>query len=76
MTAACEINTEMAPAMKRAGTRQSSTCSWAYHLVRARDSITAPLNRLLPSGSQKMARKMAIIMLKGFQMIFQSIRLG
>ncbi len=57
ITAAWETNTDMAPAMKKAGTRQSSACSCAYHLARARDSIIAPVNRLLSSGNQKKSEK-------------------
>ena len=76
ITAAWETNTDMAPAIKKAGTKHSSTCSCAYHLTRARDSIIAPVNRLLSSGNQKKIRKMPVMMLSGFQMVFQSIRLG
>jgi hypothetical protein len=76
MTAAWDTKQAMAPAMKKAGTRQRITCSWAYHFARARDSITAPLKRLLPTGSQKKRIKPPTITLSGFQMVFQSMRLG
>ncbi len=76
MTAAWDTNTEMAPAMKKAGTRHSSTCSWAYHLTKARDSMTAPLKRLLSIGSQKNSKKTPAITANGFQMLCQSIMEG
>jgi len=48
MTAAWDTNTPMAPAMKNAGTRHSSTCSWAYQRTRYSDSQTAALRRVQP----------------------------
>jgi hypothetical protein len=63
----------MAPAMKKAGTRQSSTCSRAYHLVRARASVTAPSKRGKPTGSQKKTAKPAAIAARTFHSRFQSI---
>lgn len=44
ITDALLTKTTIAPAMKKAGTRQSRTCSRAYHLVRASASIRALLN--------------------------------
>ena len=52
MTAAWLTKLAMAPAMKNAGTRHSSTCSRAYHLVSANASVTAPSNLGTPTGSQ------------------------
>ncbi|OPZ05954.1 MAG: Na(+)-translocating NADH-quinone reductase subunit F [Alphaproteobacteria bacterium ADurb.BinA305] len=45
ITAAWLTKTPMAPAMKKAGTRHSSTCSRAYQRARCRASETAPVNR-------------------------------
>jgi len=50
MTEAWLKKTEMAPAMKKAGTRQSSTCSRAYHCTRASDSKIGPLKGIMLSG--------------------------
>jgi len=38
--------------------------------------MTAPLNRLLSTGSQKNSRKTPAMTAKGFQMLFQSIMEG
>ena len=45
ITEAWLTKTQIAPAMKKAGTRHSSTCSRAYQRVRARASCTAPSKR-------------------------------
>ena len=73
MTAAWLTKLATAPAMKKAGTRHSSTCSRAYHLVRARASVTAPSKRGQPTGSQKKAAYAAAIHTNGFHSLFQSI---
>ena len=57
MTEAWLMNTLMAPAMKNAGTRHRSMCSWAYHLTRASDSKMAWLKRGHSMGSAKQAAK-------------------
>ncbi len=41
-TAFCEINIAMAPAMKKAGIKQNSTCSLAYSPSILKDSKIAP----------------------------------
>ncbi len=76
ITAPWETKTATPPAMKNAGTKQSRTCSWAYHLARARDSITAWLKRALSTGRKKKSRKPPTIMASGFQTACQSMRLG
>jgi hypothetical protein len=73
MTAAWLTKTPIAPAMKKAGIRQRSTCSRAYHLTRWRDSVIAPSKRALPTGSQKQARKTARIQASGLHSVFHSI---
>ena len=50
MTASCLTNTPIAPAIKNAGTRQSSTCSCAYHFARYRASNTELSKRVVPTG--------------------------
>jgi hypothetical protein len=50
ITEAWLTNTTIAPAMKKAGMRQSRTCSCAYHFVNARDSFIALVNRAFSIG--------------------------
>ncbi len=50
ITAAWLTKTPIAPAMKKAGTRQSRTCSRAYHLASWNASSSAPSKRAVPTG--------------------------
>lgn len=50
ITEALLTKTTIAPAIKKAGTRQSRTCSRAYHLVKASASIIALLNPVCSTG--------------------------
>ena len=59
MTDACETNAAIAPAIQNAGSRQSTTCSRAYHLVSSRASLTAPSKRGVPTGRKYTAANTA-----------------
>ncbi|EKD34155.1 MAG: hypothetical protein ACD_75C02447G0001 [uncultured bacterium] len=50
ITEAWLTKTPIAPAMKKAGTRQSRTCSRAYHLTRWKASRMALSKRTEPIG--------------------------
>jgi hypothetical protein len=50
ITAAWLTNTPIAPAMKNAGIRQSSTCSCAYHFTKCAASSSAWSNLATPTG--------------------------
>ncbi len=52
MTDACETNAAIAPAIQNAGSRQSTTCSRAYHFVSSSASLTAPSKRGVPTGQE------------------------
>ena len=73
MTEAWLTKTPMAPAMKKAGTRHSSTCSWAYHLISASDSKIALLKRGHSIGKAKQAAKTATPHTSFFHSDFQSL---
>jgi hypothetical protein len=53
------MNTAMAPAMKKAGTRQRTTCSRAYQLSNASPSRMALSKRAAPTGMKKASRNAA-----------------
>jgi hypothetical protein len=72
MTAPGLTKTAIAPAMKNAGTRQSTTCSRAYHLASASASTTALSNRSTPTGSQKHSPKTASNPASFFHSSFQA----
>src|SRR4030042_4239655 len=61
ITEALLTKTHIAPAMKKAGTRQSNTCSRAYHLVNASASKIAPLKRVFSNGSKYQTGKTELI---------------
>src|SRR4030042_5002746 len=73
LTEAWLTNTPIAPAMKNAGTRHSSTCSRAYHFTSSNASRSALSNRGTPSGSQYAAAKSARMPRGGFHSFFRSI---
>jgi len=75
ITEAWLMNTPMAPAMKNAGTRHSSTCSRAYHLLRCSASMMPPVKRSQPTGSQKNSRNTTTIAASFFHSVLQLIRL-
>ena len=76
ITDASLTNTPMAPAMKNAGIRHSSTCSRAYHFARWSDSMMPPVKRAQFTGSQKNTRNTATIHTSFFHSCFQSIILA
>src|SRR4030042_3917797 len=61
ITEAWLTKTEIAPAMKNAGTRHKSTCSLAYHFDKIKDCIMALSKRDIPTGRKYRTRKTADI---------------
>jgi len=59
MTDAWLKKTEMAPAIKNAGTRHNSTCSRAYHCTRAMASKMGPPKGMILRGKKKHTRNIA-----------------
>jgi hypothetical protein len=72
-TAPWLTNTEMTPAMKKAGNKHRITCSRAYHLVRSRVATMASLNRRFSKGIKNARRKKNTIQNKMLISFFHSM---